>query len=240
MGYKLNGCDTGGFPFYLIKSLIENNDVPYFCETGTAGGESIRLAAPMFKKVWTIELLEGVVDYKGAPKNISFLNGDSVNLLPVIIKELIKLKGDKERQWVLFFLDAHYTDVVPNESGYPECPVLDEIRAVSKYGEDAIIIIDDARLFLGSPPYPNSSTEWPSICDIFVLLKECFPYHHITITDDFVLAIPLHVRSAIDEEWRSRFHIRYPNDNDKLRQQVKDVHKAFMRDVYAPFMEYLK
>jgi len=168
------------------------------------------------------------------------MNGDSVKLLPDIISELKELKGDKEYQWVLFYLDAHYSDDVPNESGYPECPVLDEIEAISEYGYCSIIIIDDARLFFGQPPYPHNPEEWPSVLEIFTLLKEKFPFHHITITDDYILAIPLHVRDVIDKEWRDRFNIRYPNAEDKLRVQVKDVHAAFMEKIYKPFLEYIK
>jgi hypothetical protein len=107
--------------------------------------------------------------------------------------------------------------------------LLDEIKCVAEYGEDAVIIIDDARLFFGSPPHPSEPTEWPSICDIFHLLKEKFPYHRITIVDDYVLAIPIHLRHTIDKEWRDRFHIRYPNDADKLKVQAKDVYNAFIK-----------
>lgn len=236
----LNGCDTGGLPTHLVKPLVDNHDIPFFIETGTASGESARLAATMFQQVYTIEVIEERAEIKDAPHNIYFLRGDSAELLPHIIEDISKYKCDKEHQFALFYLDAHYSGDTPNESGYPECPLLDEIRSVAKYGEDAIIIIDDARLFFGQTPYPHDPREWPSICEIFILLKECFPHHYITITDDYVLAIPIHVREVIDKEWRDRFDIRYPNAEDKLRGQVKDVHKAFMEKVYEPFLNYIK
>jgi hypothetical protein len=231
MGYQLSGCDTGGLPVYLIKPMLERYDIPYLVETGSAAGGSARLAATLFKKVFSIELVEDRIELENVPPNVSFLQGDSTELLPEIISELLKLKtakGAEERQWVLFFLDAHYSGDTPNESDYPECPVLEEIKIVSEYGEDAIIVIDDARLFFGSPPHPHDPTEWPSICEIFHLLKEKFPYHHITIEDDYVLAIPVHLKQAIDEEWRNRFSIRYPNSKDKLKSQVKDVYKELI------------
>ena len=228
MAYKLNGCDTGGLPEHLVKPLVDNFDIPFLIETGTASGESARLAATMFMQVYTIEVIEERAEIKDAPHNIYFLRGDSAELLPHVIEDIKKFKEDKEHQYVLFYLDAHYSGDTPNESGYPECPLLDEIRAVATYGDDAIIIIDDARLFFGQTPYPHDPTEWPSICEIFILLKECFPYHHITITDDYVLAIPLHVRDVLDKEWRDRFHVRYPNEQDILKKQVKDVYNAFL------------
>ena len=240
MGYQLNGCNTNGLPEYLIKAILDKHEVKYLVETGTASGDSARLAASMFEKVWTIEVIEERQEPDESVSNIEYLCGDSVELLPAIIKKLKQLKENNERQWVLFYLDAHYSGNTPNESGYPECPVLKEIQAISEYGEDSIIIIDDARLFFGHPPYPHDPTEWPSICEIFILLREKFPYHHITITDDYILCIPLHVREVIDKEWRGRFHIRYPNDEDKLRQQVKDVHVAFIDKLYKPFLNYIK
>lgn len=229
MGYKTNGVDTGGLPIHLVKPIIEKYFVPYFVETGTASGDSVRAAARLFSKVWTIELIEGRQE-ESAHDNITWLVGDSVELLPEIIKKLPDMPTyENENSFVLFYLDAHYSGDTPNESGYPECPLLKEIECVAQNGYRSIIIIDDARLFLGQPPYPHNPEEWPSILEIFVLLKEKFPYHHITITDDYILAIPLHVRDVIDEEWRNRFHIRYPNESDKLKWQVKDVYNAFLK-----------
>lgn len=240
MAYKTNGCSTSGLPEHLVKPLASNYYIPYLVETGTANGDSARLAATMFEKVWTIELIKGRAEVKDSPENVTFLEGDSTKVIPKIISELLKLRKGKEKQWVIFYLDAHYSEDVPNESGYPECPVLGEIKAIAEYGYESIIIIDDARLFLGQPPYPHNPEDWPSVCEIFILLKEKFPYHHITITDDYILCIPLHVRDVIDKEWRDRFNIRYPNDKDKLRGQVKDVYKAFVKDVYEPFLKYIE
>lgn len=225
MGYKTNGVDTGGLPLHLVKPLIEKYDIPFLVETGSASGDSARLASPLFKEIWSIELIDDRVDFSNIPDNVKFIVGDSVEWLPQIIKGLQNQKG----QYTVFYLDAHYSGDTPNETGYPECPLLKEIEAVSQYGYESIIIIDDARLFLGQPPHPHNPEEWPSIKEIFLLLNEKFPYHHITITDDYVLAIPLHVRDVIDKEWRDRFHIRYPNEADKLKSQVKDVYKAFKK-----------
>ena len=228
MGYVLNsGVKGDGLPEHLVRPLVENHDIPFFVETGSAGGDSARLASTIFQKVWSIELIEGRAEIKDCPNNVTFLEGDSIEHLPKIISELKELKGGKKRQHVMFYLDAHFCGDTPNETDYPECPVLEEINCIAEYGEDAIIIIDDARLFLGSPPHPNNPTQWPPIADIFSLLKEKFPYHHITITDDYILAISLHTRETIDKEWRDNFYIRYPNEKDKLKQQTKDVYKAF-------------
>ena len=235
MGYRTQGVDTGGLPFHLVKPILEKYNVPFFVETGSAGGDSSVLASKLFKKIFSIELIEGRQEIDGAPDNIEFMVGDSVKLLPKIIEGLPK----KENQYTLFYLDAHYSDDVPNETGYPECPVIEEIKCVAENGYHSIIIIDDARLFFGQPPYPHNPEEWPSIKEIFILLNEKFPYHHITITDDYILAIPLHVRDVIDKEWRERFHIRYPNAEDKLRGQYKDVWQD-VKEKYSNFLKYVE
>lgn len=230
MGYVLNSLVKGdGLPFHLVKPLLDKYDIPFLVETGSAGGDSAKAASPMFQKVWSIELIKGRAETKDAPSNVKFLEGDSIRHLPEIIEELNDLRDGKKRQHVLFYLDAHFCGDTPNETGYPECPLLDEINCIAEYGEDASIIIDDARLFFGSPPHPNDPTQWPSVCDIFILLKEKFPFHHITITDDYILAVSLHLRDAIDKEWRDNFHVRYQSSSDKLKQQVKDVYKAFTK-----------
>jgi hypothetical protein len=235
MGYRTNGCDTGGFPFYLFKSLIEKYDVPYFVETGTANGDTAKEAIKLFQNVWSIELLDN--ENESSLMGLKYLTGDSVELLPGIIKQI--KEWVKENQYTIFYLDAHYCGDEENETGYPECPVLKEIEIVAENGYESIIVIDDARLFLGHPPHPHNPKEWPSVLEIFTLLKEKFQYHHITITDDYILAIPLHVRDVIDEEWRNRFHIRYPNDKEKLRTEMKNVYNH-AKEKFADFIKYIE
>lgn len=229
MGYQTPGVTTGGLPEHLIKPLVDNYDIPYLIETGTANGDSARLAATMFKKVWTTELVKDRAETKEAPQNVTFLEGDSAELLPKIIEELIKLKDKKEHQYVLFYLDAHYSGDVPNESDYPECPVLEEIKAIAEYGGDAIVIIDDSRLFFGPPPYPHDPEEWPSISEIFWMLSNFFPYAWNTIMDDYVISIPLHLKEALWKNWRDRYSIRYPSHKDNVKNQAKFVYEEFIK-----------
>lgn len=236
MGYQTNGCDTGSIPMYLIKPLLDKHSIPYLVETGTANGQSMRDASPFFKKCTTIELIGSRPEIKDAPTNVEFLIGQSVDLLPIIIDELNELKQTEgnltenkvRQQFVIFFLDAHYSDNVPNTSDIPECPVLEEIEIVSKYGDDAIIIIDDLRLFIGSTPYPCNANEWPTLDDIMHKLRILFPYHYNTIVDDYIISIPVHVKEVWDKEWRDRFKIRYPDDKDKLKEYTKYVYTAFL------------
>jgi hypothetical protein len=222
MGFKLNGIKTEGLPEHIVRIFTRNYDVPILVETGTAGGNSIRVAADIFKKCYTIELILDRPELIYA-EHVHFRIGNSVDVLPEIISEFVG-------EYVFFFLDAHFCDSVPNTTGIKECPVLDELKIISRY-QKCIILIDDARLFFGHPPYPADPRDWPMIEDIFAETKKLFPDHHTTIVDDYILVYPHVMGSPVIAEWTSRFNIRYPSAEDKLKSQVKDVYAAFKKYV---------
>jgi len=218
MGYQLPGVETEGLPLHLIKALNDDGNIPFFVETGTAGGDSVRAASKIFSKCYTIEIIPGrYIDEQ--TENVVAYTGDSVSILPEIIS---KFNGE----YVLFFLDGHYSDSVAKiDTGIKECPVLDEIKVIGKY-ENSVIIIDDARLFLGFAPFPLDAREWPGVYEIFIELRRAFSWHYITVTDDYILCVPDRFKAAIQAEWRDRFHIRYPSHEDKLKTEVKNVYTA--------------
>jgi hypothetical protein len=215
MGFKLNGVVTEGLPEHIVKIFTNAYDVPTMVETGSAGGGSLPLASQLFKKIYTIELIEGRVLNKSI-NNVEYHTGHSVDVLPKVIT-------DFTGQYVFFFLDAHFSDSIPNTSGVKECPVLDELKAISIY-QKSIILIDDARLFFGHPPYPNDPREWPMVEDIFAETKKLFPEHHTTIVDDYILVYPHVMGTAVISEWTKRFSIRYPSAADKLKTQVREAY----------------
>jgi hypothetical protein len=216
MGYQLNGVDDGGIPIGIVKALLSARPIPSFIECGTGGGYSIRQAADLFDKCYTIDVDSVELNIP----NVTFYHGQSVDYLQSIIKNL---KG-----YALFWLDAHYSGSTPNNTGIPECPLIEEIKLISAY-QESLIIIDDARLFLGPPPAPLDPREWPGICDVFECLRKYFQWHYITITDDYILCIPIHFKVPIEHEWRSRFSIRYPSAEDKLKTDTKNVYNALKK-----------
>ena len=242
MGFIVNDIvKTGGLPKHIVLPLINYCDVPTFIESGTAGGETIRSVSHLFRQCHTIELIEGRAiqpEYSGAIGNIKWHTGNSVDILPKIIDELIEQKNkivqpDKDiisiYNYAMFWLDAHYSDPEPNTSEFKECPVMEELEIISRYCDDAIILIDDARLFMGQPPYPNNPKDWPMIQDIFVLLKEKFKYNYSTIVDDYILSLPDRLREPIDAEWRGNFSKRYPSAEVKLKADAKNVFNAIKK-----------
>jgi len=229
MGYKLNGVESGGLPMHLIKPLIDFVNIETFIETGTAGGASIQEASKLFKECHTIELIAGRVAIEPI-ENVTFHTGNSIDILPTIVDEIFNRKeSENDYHYCLFWLDAHYSDPTPNESGFKECYILEELEIISKLQADAIIIIDDARHFLGQAIYPNNPLDWASIQDIFAMLKEKFPHNYSTLVDDYIISLPERIRVPIDTEWRERYHIRYPSEADRLKKEVKNVFNALSK-----------
>lgn len=127
----------------FLKLLDDNyTNYPCFIETGTNIGNTIFAVEPHFKNLYTIEFLESLylkVSSKYNSNKIKFLLGDSskifINLLPTINESSI------------FFLDGHYSGLGTGCSE-KECPLLEELEAINTHFKpNAIIIIDDARLF---------------------------------------------------------------------------------------------
>jgi hypothetical protein len=104
-----------------------------------------------FEKIWSIELapaLAAAAKKRFAPhQHVQIIEGDSSKVLKQIMPKL-----DKP---TLFWLDGHYSGCV-TAKGDVECPILDELDAVfSGAPQRDVILIDDARLFVGQHDYPT-------------------------------------------------------------------------------------
>lgn len=222
MGYVFNAVEDGGVPLKMIKEIVKGFDVPYFVETGTAGAHSILKASEVFEKCHTIELIEGrtpshkerivydendptiadhVFDEIKYPENITFHVGDSTQILPKINKSI----GDN---YAVYWLDAHYSDPEPSPEDCIECPIVSELEAISENNK-AIILIDDARLFLGTPPPPLKPSHWVGIQSLFIWVEHFFTNHHITIIDDYVVAVPREMKDNLNSYWLETYKERY-------------------------------
>lgn len=225
MGYSVNELvKTGGVPMHLIKPLLADFNVPYFIETGSAGGESAKEASKYFKNVYTIELRAGRQNIENTIfyKNINWYEGHSHEKLIDVISDIKSANNTEELPLALFYLDAHYDGDKPADSKDKDCYLLEEIEVIAeKYGQNAIIIIDDARLFLGHPPAPNDPRQWPTIQKIFKSIDELFEYHIATVTDDYIIAYPDRVQDPFNNEWRKNYHLRYPDEKRRIKNVVR-------------------
>lgn len=223
MGFKHFGVNTGGLPVEYIKRFTEQYLIPVFIETGTAGGDSVRAASKLFKTCHTIEIMGGRPG-DGYPENVTLHQGDSANLLGNIAKK-------HPHENIFFWLDAHWSEPFESELHMNECPVLEEIEAIQHCGKRALIMIDDARLFYGRPPWPCNPMKWPRFQFVYEKLRRCFPEHIISIVDDYIICFPLEMEGAHRTEWYENYTKRFPTDESKLKESARLAFDAFLNYV---------
>ena len=205
-----------------------------FVETGTFEGESIRRVRPQFDEIHSVEssteyYTQAVSQFRDDPK-IFLYAGHSPEVLRKLAPSLLKKS-------VLYWLDAHWcvADQTAGESS--QCPLLDELGAISRLNEQSVILIDDARLFLCPPPRPHEVSQWPSFDSILKCLRGLSPAHEVMVLNDVLVCYPAGVREALTQyayehsiNWltvldRSR-------DYDLLQAQLKEK-EAAIRELAA-------
>jgi hypothetical protein len=125
-------------------NLLQEDYTNYNCfiETGTLSGDTIFSLEPYFNKLYTIEFSEKyyiTTKNKYSGNKINFILGDS----SIVFETLLPIISDK----CIFFLDGHWTGGDTGRSD-KDCPLYEEITHINNlFTNDAIIIIDDFRLF---------------------------------------------------------------------------------------------
>jgi len=142
---------------FLSKLQDDKTKYSYFIETGTYNGDTIFALEPYFDKLYTIEYSEKYYNntkekYEG--NKINFILGDS----GIVFEKLLPTIKEK----CIFFLDAHWSGDDTGRSN-KDVPLEEEITIINNlYNNNAIIIIDDFRLF-GSNRYRNKGQDWSKI-----------------------------------------------------------------------------
>jgi hypothetical protein len=119
-------------------------------ESGTYLGEMVDAQRKYFKRIISIELSQSL--YESARnkfityKHINIYQGDSGKLIKEIVANL--------NMPALFWLDGHYSGGNTAKADV-ETPILSELDAILKTNENHVILIDDARSFLGTNDYPT-------------------------------------------------------------------------------------
>lgn len=169
-----------------IKMIARACTAETILETGTYKGDSTIKMSRHFKQVHTIEL--GTQLYEKAKtrfakkKNIHLHHGDSAKLLPSIIKQL--------KTETVFFLDAHFS-LSDTAQGDENTPILTELEIIKKAKlSNAIIIIDDIRMFYKSPTSAKDTfiAGYPTIQNLVDTLLEINPSYKIAIVYDTLIA----------------------------------------------------
>lgn len=152
--WNKNGCPVP--PPHIVKQMTireyqEKYGYSVLVETGTYMGTMVEAQKKIFKKIFSIEL--GVDLFKDATKrfkkdkNITIVHGDSGKVLPEILLKI--------NEPAIFWLDGHYSAGI-TAKGEKDCPIFEELNAIfdsKKFNH--ILLIDDARLFVGKGDYPT-------------------------------------------------------------------------------------
>jgi len=122
-----------------------------FVETGTFLGETTLAMADVFDRCWTVEidrsLYEAALQRFSGRKNITALHGDSQTRIAEILAEI-----DAP---AIFWLDGHYAGRKTGR-GTTDTAIVTELTRIFEHPiQQHVILIDDARNFLGVSGYPS-------------------------------------------------------------------------------------
>jgi len=122
-----------------------------FVETGTFWGDMVYANKNVFRKIFSIELDQDL--YEQAKKrffneaHISILQGASGEIIAKVLAEI--------NEPCLFWLDGHYSEGV-TAKGKLETPIRQELKHILNHRiQGHVILIDDARQFVGQNDYPK-------------------------------------------------------------------------------------
>jgi hypothetical protein len=152
--WESEGCPVPTPHLYkqrLIQEYRMNYNYSTLVETGTYLGDMVEAQRVYFDEIISVELSATL--YRNAKnrfkraKHITIYEGDSGKVLPFIMKNLNKP--------AIFWLDGHYSKGI-TAKGDKECPIFEELDAIfSKKDLPHVLLIDDARCFVGNAEYPT-------------------------------------------------------------------------------------
>jgi Glycosyl transferase family 2 len=180
----------------LVKFCSSVSPIKTFVETGTFHGDSVETAAPYFDELWSVEHSEE--SYVLAAKrfeerpNIRIEHGES----PKFLEDRMEEYSSKP---VMFWLDAHSFHDGRTSCVDARTPILRELEAIKSLHPASILLIDDARLYLSSPPEPCLPSEWPDIDDLIRRLYPLSGSHRVIILDDVIVFYPGQLRNRFAE-----------------------------------------
>lgn len=143
----------------FLEKLQDNfTKYPVFIETGTHIGTTTFACEPHFEKIYTIEIdkrMHSDLTSRYVGNKIDFLLGDSSDIFPALLPSV--------NAPAIFFLDGHWSGGGTGR-GAKDCPLIEEVVLISTlFKHEAIVIIDDYRLFGKSPRLGTCNEDWEDI-----------------------------------------------------------------------------
>lgn len=154
--WKKQGCPIP--PPHAVKEALvleykNKHQINILVETGTYLGDMVWAQRQEFEQIYSIELSKELASdatrrFKKY-SHITIIQGDSGKVMPKLIPEI--------QDRAIFWLDAHYAGGT-TARGDKDCPAVEEIKAIMASDIEHILIVDDARYFIGERDYPT--IEW--------------------------------------------------------------------------------
>jgi hypothetical protein len=147
-------------PYMLLSDIEKREEIrrwqlatgyKVFVETGTFLGKTTLAMSQIFDRCFTIEIDENLYararQLLASRSNITVILGDSGEKLPEVVAQL--------EEPAIFWLDGHYSKSVTGK-GARDTPIEAELHAIFHHRiKEHVILIDDARAFLGIHGYPS-------------------------------------------------------------------------------------
>jgi hypothetical protein len=188
------GAVTYSIDEKLLRFLTREIGAEIFVETGTYRGDSLAIAHPCFPECHSVELSPelyqaAVARFEGTP-GLHLHLGSSPEVL-------IGLRSRRQEQPVVYWLDAHWCAVDQSAGEDAQSPLLEELEAIGHLHADSTVLIDDARLYLCTPPEPHRISDWPDLHDVLPALQSIGNGHRLTVFNDVIVFYPARIAAAM-------------------------------------------
>lgn len=159
----------------IISDYAEKLQISTLVETGTYLGAGIDACLQFFDHIYSIEVDHQLAERAKAKystnEKVKIIEGDSGKELASLITEL--------KSPVIFWLDGHYSGGITGK-GEKNTPIMKELSAIVAHPiKGHLILIDDARCFIGEFDYP-------SLFEIYEWVKAIDPNYKINVKDDII------------------------------------------------------
>ena len=171
----------------IILSYQQIFKTKTFIETGTFMGDTIEALKNDFDYLYSIELSEELAlratkRFEDSQK-VRIIQGDSGMEIESLIQDI--------KEPMLFWLDGHYSgefmyqdEFIKTAKGSLHTPIEKELQLILTSDQPHVILIDDARLFIGQMDYPT-------IKQIKEIVKKISKFNHkLSVSRDIIRIVP--------------------------------------------------
>ncbi len=181
----------------LSKIVDDFKSVTIFIETGTYFGDTIEYFKNRFEQLYSIELSESLankaIERFRTETHIKIIAGNSDDQIGKVLTNIASP--------CLFWLDGHYStefwvgkEYIITAKGNKNTPIMKELKQIAKHGvREHIILIDDARFFIGKNDYP-------SLAKLKKFTRKNWPNHSFEVKNDIIRIFPSQI---VDEVTRN-------------------------------------